>query len=164
MVALGMFFIGLTLLAAFFHWRGTLFRKRWLLWVFVFAVIGPYIANQAGWVAAEVGRQPWIVYGLLRTSDAVSESVAGNQVLGSILMFGVIYGLLFWVWLFVMNSKIQHGPEPVEDMPGRTTARNLFEAAARLADPAGASMTEAREGLRIEREKRDEETKDQGKP
>jgi cytochrome d ubiquinol oxidase subunit I len=152
MVALGMFFIGLTVLAAFLQWRGSLFRQRWLLWVFVFAVVGPFVANEVGWAAAEVGRQPWIVYGLMRTSDAVSESVSGGQVLGSIAMFGVIYSLLFLVWLFVMNSKIQHGPEPVEDMPERTTARGLIESAASLANPAGESMTEAREGLRDEEE------------
>ena len=62
MVGLGTPFIGLTLLGLFFRWRGTLFEKRWLLWVFVFAVVGPYLANQAGWVATEVGRQPFIVY------------------------------------------------------------------------------------------------------
>ncbi len=70
MVGLGMFFIGVTLLACWFRWRGTLFGKRWLMWVFVFAVLGPYAANQAGWVAAEVGRQPWIVHPPARTVDA----------------------------------------------------------------------------------------------
>ena len=62
MVGLGMGFIGLTLLASFLHWRGRLFSTRWVLWVFVFAVGGAMIANQAGWAAAEVGRQPWIVH------------------------------------------------------------------------------------------------------
>ena len=62
MVALGLAFIGLTLVASFLHWRGTLYDKRWLMWIFVFAVAGPVAANQLGWVAAEVGRQPWIVH------------------------------------------------------------------------------------------------------
>ena len=62
MVGLGAAFIGLTLLALFFLWRGTLFEKRWLMGVFVVAVVGPYLANQAGWVSAEAGRQPFIVY------------------------------------------------------------------------------------------------------
>jgi cytochrome d ubiquinol oxidase subunit I len=111
MIALGMYFIGITLLASFFRWRGTLFDKRWLLWAFVFSIIGPYIANQAGWVAAEVGRQPWIVYGLLRTSDALSKAVSAEEVLASIVLFTIIYLFLFAIWLFIMNEKIKHGPE-----------------------------------------------------
>ena len=132
-----MFFIGLTLLACFLRWRGTLFEKRWLLWIFVVAVFGPFIANEVGWVSAEVGRQPWIVHpnvirdaagnpqfdaagmvqynlseGLL-TRNAVSEAIDGGQVLASIVMFSVIYALLFWVWLYVLNDKIQKGPKPV---------------------------------------------------
>jgi cytochrome d ubiquinol oxidase subunit I len=82
--------------------------------VFVVAVIGPYIANQAGWVSAEVGRQPWTVYGVLRTSQSVSANVPAAHILGSIFMFGVIYLLLFAVWLYVLNDKIQHGPEDID--------------------------------------------------
>jgi cytochrome d ubiquinol oxidase subunit I len=68
MVALGVLFIALTLLAVFLLWRGSLFRTRWLMWVFVFAVIGPVVANQLGWAAAEVGRQPWIVHPVVERS------------------------------------------------------------------------------------------------
>ncbi len=138
MVGLGVLFIALTLYASFLRWRGTLFDKRWLLWVFVFAVIGPFAANEIGWVAAEVGRQPWIVHPTaivdasgafvldaegyltyraeegLRTSDGVSENISGGQVLGSIVMFSVIYALLFAVWVFVLDVKIKAGPKPVE--------------------------------------------------
>jgi cytochrome d ubiquinol oxidase subunit I len=137
MVTLGIYFIGLTLLACFLRWRGTLFDKRWLLWVFVVSVLGPFVANQLGWVAAEVGRQPWIVHpNIVRTASgapqldaagmivynmqealmtrhAVSEAVSGGQVLGSIVMFSLIYALLFWIWLYVLNDKIQKGPKPV---------------------------------------------------
>jgi len=81
--------------------------------VFVLAVPLPYIANQLGWIAAEVGRQPWVVYGLLRTGDALSKVVAANQVLYSLVMFGVIYLALFALWLYVLLEKIQQGPEPV---------------------------------------------------
>jgi cytochrome d ubiquinol oxidase subunit I len=79
-------------------------------------------ANESGWVTAEVGRQPWIVYptlengvatGGLRTSDAVSESITSEHVLGSIIMFGLVYSLLFVLWILLLNNKIQHGPEPV---------------------------------------------------
>ncbi|MCX7887906.1 MAG: cytochrome ubiquinol oxidase subunit I, partial [Verrucomicrobiae bacterium] len=80
MVGLGMLFIGLTLFATVLFWRGQLFESRGLLWVFVWAVPLPFLANQFGWCAAEIGRQPWVVYGLLRTSDAVSKSVTASQV------------------------------------------------------------------------------------
>jgi cytochrome d ubiquinol oxidase subunit I len=145
MVALGGSFIGLTLLGLFFRWRGTLFEKRWLLWVYVVALVGPYVANQAGWVATEVGRQPFVVYptgisadnlrrdadgmvqmdGGLRTKDGMSSSkvVGKEQVIGSIVMFAVMYALLFAVWLFVLNSKIQHGPDEEEAPPPPKTSR-----------------------------------------
>lgn len=129
MVYLGMFFIAVTLLANFYRWRGTLFEKRWLLWTFVWAVPLPFLANQLGWVAAEVGRQPWVVYGLLRTSDALSKSVVAGQVLGSIIMFSAIYALLFAVFLFILNSKIQHGPDEPGEAPGKTTPTGLLDVA-----------------------------------
>ena len=112
MVALGIYFIALTLYGLWCLMRGTLFQKKWLLRVFVFSVIGPFIANELGWVAAEVGRQPWIVYNLLRTSEAVSQNIVAPQVLGSIIMFAVIYALLFVLWIWLLNDKIQKGPEP----------------------------------------------------
>lgn len=113
MVALGFFMMGLTGLGMWLRWRGRLFENRHLLWTFVITVLAPVAANQLGWVAAEVGRQPWIVYGLLRTSDALSPVVRANQVLGSIIMFGVIYALLFAVWLNVIDHKIKQGPEEI---------------------------------------------------
>src|SRR5690606_34570266 len=70
MVGIGIFFIVLTLTASLLRWRGTLFRKRWMMWLFVLAVIPAFVANEAGWVAAEVGRQPWIVYPPLVTDEA----------------------------------------------------------------------------------------------
>ena len=136
MVALGMFFIGLTLLSCLFWWRGTLFEKRWLLWIYVVALLGAYAANQLGWVSAEAGRQPWIVYDLLRTEDAISESVTAGMVLSSIVMFGVIYSLLFVVWVVVMNGKIQHGPDAAPAPPSDTDAEDLLAVAARRPDPA----------------------------
>ena len=111
MVWLGGYFIVLTLYALWRLWRKTLFQARWLLWVFVFSVPLPFIANQLGWVAAEVGRQPWIVYNLLRTSDAVSQNLTTAHVGGSIAMFVLIYVLLFSVWIFLLNDKIRKGPE-----------------------------------------------------
>jgi cytochrome d ubiquinol oxidase subunit I len=141
MIAIGMFFIFITLLASFFRWRGTLFQQRWLLAIFVPAILLAVAANELGWAAAEVGRQPWVVHpstvrdadgnftldsqgfiqyhleeGLL-TSKAISESISSGQVIGSIVMFGIIYALLLAVWIAVLNHKIHAGPE---DEAGQT--------------------------------------------
>jgi cytochrome d ubiquinol oxidase subunit I len=180
MVGLGMFFIALTVVASFLRWRNKLFDKRWLMAIFVGSVALPVAANQLGWVAAEVGRQPWIVHAPierdeagepvldqngrvtyetiqldtmpegetmiagLRTEDAVSRAITGGQVLGSIIMFSLIYLLLGGIWLFVLNHKIQIGPTPVE-MPGETTRRGIEEAAAARTARRD-SMSEANEG------------------
>ncbi len=145
MVGLGFLMLALLLYAAWRWMRGTLFQSRWLLRAFVLAVVAPVAANEIGWAAAEVGRQPWIVYGLLRTSDAVSRSVSAGEVLGSIIMFAAIYLLLFAVWIFVLNDKIQHGPDEIPSSPHDTTAAGLLGAAAALANPSGPSLTGARE-------------------
>ncbi|WP_346317365.1 cytochrome ubiquinol oxidase subunit I [Chitinophaga sp. YIM B06452] len=110
MVAIGVTLIGLTLLALFLLWKKKLFDQRWLMSIFVWAVLLPQIANQAGWYAAEVGRQPWVVYGLLRTSDALSKDVKANQVVFSLVLFTLVYTLLFVLFLYLLNKKIQHGP------------------------------------------------------
>lgn len=143
MVALGVLFILLMVYASFLSWRGTLLRKRWLLWVFVFAVAGPMVANQFGWAAAEIGRQPWIVWGLLRTSDAASKAVSGPEVLTSIIMFGVIYLMLLLVWLFVMDRKIKAGPEAPHELAAAARQRGWFTVAAERAAPSGPSLTDA---------------------
>ncbi len=110
MVAIGMMLILMTLLGAFYWWRGTLFDKKWLLSLFAYGVILPQLANQFGWFAAEMGRQPWVVYGLLRTSDAFSQAVTANQVLTSLIMFFIIYTILFLLFIYLLNKKIKHGP------------------------------------------------------
>lgn len=90
--------------------KGRVFEQRWLLWVFVFSVIGPHIANQLGWITAEVGRQPYIVHNLLRTSEAFSKSISTGEVLTSLILFGLIYMFLFVLFIYLLNDKIQHGP------------------------------------------------------
>jgi cytochrome bd ubiquinol oxidase subunit I len=110
MVGIGTGLIGLSLLGAFLWWRGRLFEARWLLWVFVFAVLGPQAANQLGWFTAEVGRQPWIVYGLMRTADGVSPTVTAGQVLASLALFTFIYLALFVLFIYLLDQKIRHGP------------------------------------------------------
>jgi cytochrome d ubiquinol oxidase subunit I len=170
MVGLGMAFIALTLLASFLYWRGTLYQTKWLMWVFVFAVLGPLVANQLGWVSAEVGRQPWIVHPpvewtddgdlvvgpdgvvvydetvALRTKDAVSTSVTAPQVLGSLIGFGAIYFFLLLAWLFVLDRKIKKGPEPV-DQVGVDDGGGLIAAAAGRVDHS-ATVEDDEEGGR----------------
>jgi len=116
MVMIGMGLIGLSLLGLLWWWRGTLWDSRWLLGLFTIAVLGPQLANQLGWLSAEVGRQPWIVYGLLRTSQAVSPSVPAAQIVASIVMFGLVYLLLFAVFVFLLDRKIKHGPDEEEQL------------------------------------------------
>ncbi len=110
MISIGMFLILLTLYSCYLWYRGKLFDKRWLLWIFVFTALLPQIANQVGWFAAEMGRQPWVVYGLLRTSDALSQAVSANQILFSLILFMVIYAILFLLFVYLLNKKIKQGP------------------------------------------------------
>ena len=125
MVGLGALMIAVSAAGCYFWFCGTLIEKRKLLWAIVLMPVAAMTANQAGWITAEVGRQPWIVYpstqdGVdmigLKTADGLSESVTAEQVLSSIILFGVIYSLLFAVWVFVLNNKIQHGPESPEEL------------------------------------------------
>ncbi len=116
MVGIGFTLIGISLLGLFFWWRGTLFNKKWMLWIFVFSVLGPQIANQVGWITAEVGRQPWIVYGILRTSEGLSKAVEAGQIWFSLILFTIIYIFLFILFIYLLNEKIQHGPEGVDEL------------------------------------------------
>ncbi|WP_445718870.1 cytochrome ubiquinol oxidase subunit I [Flavobacterium sp.] len=110
MISIGMFLIALTLYASFLWWKGKLFETKWIMWIFSFSVILPQIANQVGWFAAEMGRQPWIVYGHLRTSEGFSQEVSANQIVFSLVLFTVVYTLLLLLFLYSLNKKIKHGP------------------------------------------------------
>lgn len=162
-----MYFIALTLFASFLRWRKTLFQHRWLMAIFVVSVLGPVVANELGWATAEEGRQPWAVHPRfyqdssgkllydkegfalyhteegLRTRDAVSESVTGGQVLGSIIMFSSIYVLLGVLWVFVLNHKIHVGPQSVMMPEGHNTEGFIAAAAGRIDHEA--SMSEAKD-------------------
>ncbi len=110
----------LSVWGAYLWIRGKLFNGSsfWVrsYWMFlVFSVAFPQIGNQAGWYTAELGRQPWIVYGIMRTSEGLSRIVKANQVLTSILLFSFVYLLLFAVFIYLLNKKIQHGPEDVQE-------------------------------------------------
>lgn len=129
MIGIGMTLIVLSLLAGIMWWRGRLEQQRWLLWALVWSVLGPQCANQLGWMTAEVGRQPWIVQGLMRTSDAISPNVSSGQIIFSLILFTIVYLGLFATFIYLLNSKIQHGPDP-EDAHGplATLPQKLTEA------------------------------------
>lgn len=114
MIVIGSMLILLSLYGGFLWWRKKLFDKKWVLYIFMWSVLLPQIANQAGWFTAEMGRQPWVVYGLLRTSDAFSKNVAANQIIFSLVLFMVVYSTLFVLFLYLLNKKIKHGPLHME--------------------------------------------------
>src|SRR5579885_1517850 len=117
MVALGTLMIVIAALGFLYFRHGSLPERRWLLWILVFSVLLPQIANQFGWFAAEVGRQPWIVYGVMRTPEGLSAVVKANTVLASLILFTFIYFLLFTTFIYLLNDKIQHGPHEDDLVP-----------------------------------------------
>jgi cytochrome d ubiquinol oxidase subunit I len=111
MVLLGILFILLTVLGTIQLYRNKLWESRKLLKLFIWAIPFPVFACELGWISAEVGRQPWIVYNVMRTADAVSTSVVPGDVLFSIIMFGLIYLLLGCLFIYLLVKEIKHGPE-----------------------------------------------------
>jgi cytochrome d ubiquinol oxidase subunit I len=111
MVGLGTIFIAVLALSAFLLWRGTLFRSRPALWLLMLAAPFPYIANEAGWTVAEVGRQPWIVYGLQRTAVASSPNVTAGMAYFTLLGFMGLYLLVGLLYLFLVGRIVYNGPE-----------------------------------------------------
>ena len=98
-------------LGLFLHWRNKLIDKRWYLKLLAFSIPLPLAACQFGWVAAEVGRQPWIVYGLLKTKDAASVVVSSGEILFSLVLFTLIYMALGALWIFLLARKVKAGVE-----------------------------------------------------
>ncbi len=111
MVALGSAFIALMGFAVLLLKNGKLFRTDWILKALVWATPLPLLAIQLGWITAEVGRQPWIVYNVMRTKDAVSTIVSSGEIIFSIVMFGLIYLLLGGAYLFFLLRTIKQGPK-----------------------------------------------------
>ena len=115
MVAIGLFLIALTFYASFLWFKGKLFDTKWLLTIFSYSVLLPQIANQVGWFTAEMGRQPWVVYGQLRTSQAFSQEVSANQIVFSLVLFTLVYSLLLVLFIYSVNKKVKHGPYDSSD-------------------------------------------------
>ena len=114
MVALGMLFILLTTLGTIQLYRKKLWDSKKLLRIFIWAIPFPVLACELGWVSAEVGRQPWIVYHVMRTQDAVSTSLVPGDVLFSIILFFLIYALIGILYIYLLVKEIKHGPESIE--------------------------------------------------
>jgi cytochrome d ubiquinol oxidase subunit I len=110
MVGLGTIFIAITVVASFLLWRKKLFHARWMLWILMLAFPFPYIANTAGWITAELGRQPWLVYGLFRTKDGYSSVVSAGNGMFTLIGFMGLYMLMGILFLFLIWREIEHGP------------------------------------------------------
>jgi len=110
MVGLGTIFVSVMGLALLWLWRGRLFTCNWLLWLLLLSAPFPYIATTAGWMTAELGRQPWLVYGLQRTAEGASPLVHSGNALFTLLGFLGIYLLLGILFLFLFVETIRHGP------------------------------------------------------
>lgn len=126
MIAIGLLLILLSWIGVILWATKKLPTTKWYLWIGVFSVLLPHFANQLGWMSAEIGRQPWIVYGLLRTKDALSKVVTFNEVLFSIILFGLIYLLLFILFIFLLDRKIKLGPEEAEKIETTYTERKTI--------------------------------------
>ena len=121
MVGLGTMFIAAMGLAAFLLWRGKLFESRWMLWILMLMFPLPYIANTAGWMTAEMGRQPWLVYGLMRTEEGFSKLVSAGNGWFTFLGFPECTPCLGILFLFLVRREIEHGPEPAAARLSRRT-------------------------------------------
>ncbi|MGB8011224.1 MAG: cytochrome ubiquinol oxidase subunit I [Terriglobales bacterium] len=110
MVGLGTFFVAIMIVALFLLLRGKLMQARWMLWILMLAAPFPYIANTAGWMTAELGRQPWLVYGLMRTENGYSKMVSAGNSMFTLLGFMGIYMVLGILGLFLLRREIERGP------------------------------------------------------
>lgn len=110
MVGIGMLAIALGLLGAFLLVTGRLYQTRWYLFVLPFLIPLPHLAHETGWMTAEIGRQPWIIYGLMKTADAASVVVSAGNVLFSLVMFSLIYLLLFVMFVMLCVKLVKQGP------------------------------------------------------
>jgi cytochrome d ubiquinol oxidase subunit I len=118
MVGLGTLFIAIMLLSAWKLWRRTLYDSKAALWILMLSLPFPYIANTAGWMTAELGRQPWLIYRLMRTSAGASPGVSSGNGTFTLLGFMGLYMVLGFLFLFLVGREIAHGPGGGEGGPG----------------------------------------------
>lgn len=129
MVALGMLFFLVSFISLYWHYKKELYQKKWLMKFYVISVVLPVIANQAGWFSAERGRQPWIVQGLLRTSEGFSPNLRPYEIIISLVLFAITYMLLLFSWIYILNKEIQHGPEHNHSIPNSEVEMKFLDAA-----------------------------------
>ncbi|HWQ53517.1 MAG TPA: cytochrome ubiquinol oxidase subunit I [Bryobacteraceae bacterium] len=115
MVGLGTIFMAAMAIAAWMLWKERLYASRPMLWVLMLLAPFPYIANTAGWTTAEVGRQPWAIYGLLPTAQGFSPHVSAGNALFTLIGFMGMYTVLAMLFLFLVHREIEHGPENVQE-------------------------------------------------
>jgi cytochrome bd ubiquinol oxidase subunit I len=127
MLAVGFFMIAAALYGAFLMWRGHLFDTRWFLHIVAHTWWVGFVGVLAGWITTESGRQPWVVYGVLRTADAVSP-VPGSSVAVTLALFVVVYGIVFAMGIYYINRLIERGLQPAT--PQRLPVRSPIAAAA----------------------------------
>lgn len=116
MVGLGTLFIALMGLSAFLLWRRRLFDRRWILWILFLAMPFPYVANTAGWWTAELGRQPWLVYGLMRTEHGTSDVVSAGNALFTLIGFGGMYFVIGLLFILLVMKTVNAGPRRMEEL------------------------------------------------
>jgi len=123
MVGLGTLMLLVMAVGVFLWWRGKIEISRRWLWTAVIATPAPLLAVQLGWATAEIGRQPWIVYGVMRTADGISPIVSAPEILVSLIGFGLVYLALGLLWLFLLRRTLIIGPDqppegsPIEEPP-----------------------------------------------
>jgi cytochrome d ubiquinol oxidase subunit I len=111
--------------AVFLLWRKRLFQTRWMLWILMLSFPFPFIANTAGWITAEVGRQPWLVYGLRRTQEGYSHAVSAGNALFTLLGFMGMYTVLSILFLFLVWHEVGHGSEFLSKNETQTPLANV---------------------------------------
>jgi cytochrome d ubiquinol oxidase subunit I len=115
MVGLGMYFIVVTALGTLLLYKERIFRAKRFLKLLIVSIPLPVIACQLGWITTEVGRQPWIVYGVLKTSDAASVNVSAGEVLASTILFSLLYLIIMAFYIFLIVTDIRRGPQPLKE-------------------------------------------------
>jgi len=125
MVGLGTIFIAVQVLATLLYWRKKLYDSRWMLWILMLCAPLPFIANTAGWVTAEIGRQPWLIYGLMRTAHGASPRVGAGNAWFTLIGFMGLYTVLAMLWCFLIGREIHLGPDlaaPQQILPAPAAA------------------------------------------
>ena len=141
MVGIGLLMIATGLFGALLWWRGRLTTTRWYLRIVQYGWPAGFIAVLCGWITTEVGRQPWIAHGILRTADAISP-VSAASVLTTLILFVIVYGIVFTMGIYYINRLIVRGPQgsavapPGKDTPGRPLG-SAADAAREALQPGG---------------------------